>query len=192
MPVTLSGVRPLILPIALLAALALAVLYVILAGPVHAPKPPASLPHLTLAKSPQIVPSVAFSDAAGKRHLLAEFRGRTILLNLWAPWCAPCLRELPALAELSRSMPPAKFAVVAVYVGRNGAGDAKSFLAEHGAAGLPVYVDTDIALVRAFDAYGLPLTVIIDPQGREIARSLGPGEWDATDAVAYMKTLAGG
>ena len=190
MPVKLS-VRPLIL-IALCAGLALAVLYVILRAPVHAPKPPDSLPHLVLAKAPKAAPSVAFSDAAGRRHALSEFRGRTVLLNLWAPWCAPCVRELPALAGLSKSAPAAKLAVIAVDVGRGGPDDARTFLAEHGASALTVYVDSDIALVRAFGAYGLPLTVVIDPAGREIARSVGPGDWDAPDAVTYIKTLSGG
>jgi thiol-disulfide isomerase/thioredoxin len=123
--------------------------------------------------------------------VLSEFRGRTVLLNLWAPWCAPCVRELPALAKLSRSIPPSKLVVIAVDVGRGGRDDARTFLAEHGASALVVYVDSDIALVRAFGAYGLPLSVVIDAQGREIARSIGPGEWDAPDAIAYMKRLSG-
>jgi thiol-disulfide isomerase/thioredoxin len=190
MPEKLS-IRPLILAV-LCAGLALAVLYVILRAPVHAPKPPDSLPFLVLATSPKAVPSVAFSDAAGRRHALSEFRGRTVLLNLWAPWCVPCVRELPALTGLSRSIPATKLTVIAVDVGRGGADDARTFLAEHGASALTVYVDSDIALVRAFGAYGLPLTVVIDPRGREIARSVGPGQWDASDAVAYMKSLAGG
>jgi thiol-disulfide isomerase/thioredoxin len=135
---------------------------------------------------------VAFSDTAGHRHALSEFRGRTVLLNLWAPWCAPCVRELPALAKLSRSVPASKLTVIAVDVGRGGPEDARAFLSEHGASALSVYVDSDIALVRAFGAYGLPLSVVIDPQGREIARSVGPGDWGAPDAVAYLRTLAGG
>jgi thiol-disulfide isomerase/thioredoxin len=188
MPEKLS-IRPLIISV-LCAGLALAVLYVILRAPVHAPKPPNSLPFLVLATSPKAVPSVAFSDAAGRRHALSEFRGRTVLLNLWAPWCVPCLRELPALVRLSKALPPPKLTVIAVDVGRGGPADARSFLAEHGAAVLPVYVDSDIALVRAFGAYGLPLTVMIDPSGREIARSVGAGAWDAPDAVAYLKQLA--
>lgn len=190
MPVKLS-VRPLILAV-LCAGLALVVLYVILLAPVHAPAPPESLSRLALAKTAKTVPSVAFTDATGKRHELSEFRGRTVLLNLWAPWCAPCVRELPALAKLSRSIPASKLMVVAVDVGRGGPDDARTFLAEHGASALAVYVDSDIALVRAFGAYGLPLSVVIDPSGREIARSVGPGEWGAPDAVAFMKKLAGG
>ncbi len=188
MPVKLS-VRPLIIAV-LCAGLALAVLYVILSAPVHAPKPPDSLPRLVLAKSPQSVPLVAFSDGAGRRHALSEFKGRVVLLNLWAPWCAPCVRELPALAMLSRSLPAEKLRVIAVDVGRGGPEDARRFLSEHHASALAVYVDSDIALVRAFGAYGLPLSVIIDAKGREIARSIGPGEWDAPDAVAYMRRLA--
>jgi len=173
---------------AVLAALALTgVLYWKSAAPVHA-GPPASLAPFA-GKLPVTVPAIAFSDAAGMRKSLATFRGRYVLLNLWAPWCAPCVRELPALARLKAALPKGRFAVVAVDVGRGTTADARSFLDAHGAKALDTYTDTNIALLRVFGAFGLPLTVLIDPQGREVGRAVGPAAWDSPDSVEYFKGL---
>jgi hypothetical protein len=99
------------------------------------------------------------------------------------------VRELPALARVKAAVPKDRLSVVAVDVGRGTPADARSFLDAHGARALDAYVDSNIALLRAFGAYGLPLTVLIDPQGREIARSVGPAAWDAPDAIAWFKAL---
>jgi thiol-disulfide isomerase/thioredoxin len=175
----------------LIAAAALFVLYGMRGNAVHADAgPPAALAPFTLAKAPAPVPQVAFSDAAGARQSLAAFKGHYVLLNLWATWCAPCVRELPALAHLKAALPKNGLAVITVDVGRGTPADARSFLDSHGAKALDAYVDSNIALLRAFGAYGLPLTVLIDPQGREIGRAVGPAAWDTPDAIAYFKTLA--
>ena len=187
---TLSGSRSLFVPIALAGALAIAVLYVILAAPVHAPPPPAVLSRLTLDRTPHKAPAVGFLDGSGRRHALSEFRGRTVLLNLWATWCAPCIRELPALAKLSRAVPARRLTIVAVDVGRDGPDKARAFLAAHDAAALAIYLDSDLSLVRSFRAYGLPLTVLIDPKGREIGHAFGAEDWSSPDAIAYLKRIA--
>ena len=169
---------------------ALAVLYVILSGPVYAvAQPPEALARLKPEKRPQTVPAVAFSDGAGRRHMLSEFRGRYVLLNLWATWCGPCVRELPALAALQAAVPKGQLTVIAVNVGRSGAAETTDFLGSHHAANLGVYLDTAIALVRAFDAYSLPLSVLIDPEGHLVARAAGPSNWDAPTAIGYFKAL---
>jgi thiol-disulfide isomerase/thioredoxin len=175
----------------LIAGVALAVLYVIHAGPVHAlARPPAELAALKASDKPMAVPEVAFVDAAGKRHMLAEFRGRYVLLNLWATWCAPCVKELPALAQLGQAVSPDRLSVVAVNVGRSSMAETAQFLKTHRAGTLAPYADSNIALMRAFGAFGLPMTVLIDPQGREVARALGAAEWDAPASVSYFKSLA--
>jgi thiol-disulfide isomerase/thioredoxin len=155
---------------------------------VHA-GPPASLSPFVAGKAPSAVPTVAFSDAHGNRISLSQLKGRYILLNLWATWCAPCVRELPALARLQGAAGSARFEVIAVDVGRGTASDARAFLDDHGAKGLATYVDANLALLRAFGAYGLPLTVLIDPSGREIARASGPAAWDSAESVAYFRAL---
>ncbi len=169
------------------AVVGLVVLYLNMPAPVHdAAEKPAALAKLQPSK-PQAVPDVAFTDATGKRLGLADFKGRYVLLNLWATWCGPCVKELPALATLSRDAP--EVTVVAVNVGRSTAPETLAFLKAHKADRLNVYTDGNVALMRAFTAYGLPVSVLIDPKGREIARALGPAEWDAPEAVAYFKAL---
>jgi len=152
--------------------------------------PPASLAPFTAAASPQTVPAVAFSDASGNRVALSQLKGHYVLLNLWAPWCAPCVKELPSLARLQSAVPKDRLEVVAVDVGRGTVADARSFLDAHEAKVLATYVDSNLALLRAFGAYGLPLTVLIDPQGREIGRALGPATWDSPDSIDYFRALA--
>ena len=178
---------------AIAALVALAVLYGTRHGAVHAsPVPPASLAHLVPAKQPKAVAAVSFTGADGAKHALSSFKGRYVLLNLWAVWCGPCVKELPALARLQAAIGQKNLVVVPVDVARGTQADAAAFLKEHGAASLPAYIDTDLAMMRVFGAYGLPLTVLIDPRGREIARAEGPAQWDSPDAIAWIRTVTKG
>ena len=140
------------------------------------------------SEAPKPVAGVAFADAGGRMRRLDEFRGRYLLLNLWATWCAPCVRELPALSRLQAAAGTKAIQVVPVNVGRDTAVATAAFLAKHHVA-LPVYLDNNSAFLHAFGAYGLPLTVLIDPQGREVARAIGAVSWDAPEAIAYFKSL---
>jgi len=172
----------------ILAGAVAAVLYEMKLRPVHERELlPTALAHLELQPAPKSVPSVGFTEANGKRDTLASFRGRYLLLNVWATWCAPCVRELPALATLKERLPG--LTVVAVNVGREDAAHTQEFLKEHGAASLAVYLDSDIALLHAFNMQGLPFSLIIDPNGREIARAVGPCEWGTPAAVSYLRSL---
>jgi thiol-disulfide isomerase/thioredoxin len=180
--------RPVVIAVALAVIVAgLVVLYVIPSGPVHAPP---SLAVLAAEQPGAPVPDVAFTDGNGKRHLLSEFRGHYVLLNLWATWCAPCVKELPALQRLQDGMAGSNFVIVPVNVGRADALDTAKFLTAHDAGKLSVNVDTTLALMRTLHVYGLPVTVILDPKGREIARAEGPAVWDDPEAVAYFKDLS--
>jgi thiol-disulfide isomerase/thioredoxin len=175
---------------ALVVIAGLAVLYGKMRATVHASAtPPASLAQLVPAKTPQTIPEVAFEGADGSRHSLAEFKGKYVLLNLWAVWCAPCVKELPALAKLKSELPPGRMDVVAVDVARGTPNDAKVFIESHGASKLATYIDPQLTLMRAFGAYGLPLTILIDDKGREIARAVGPADWDAPESIDYFKSL---
>jgi len=154
-------------------------------GPVHAPD---TMAHFSLTEHPAPLPAVTFSDLAGKRHTLAEFKGRYVLLNLWATWCAPCVKELPTLAKLQAAMGD-KLAVIPVDVGRNETKDSAAFLKSHGAGALPVYRDSDIMLVRTLQAYGLPLTILIGPDGKEVGRAAGEADWGADASVEYLQAI---
>ncbi len=185
---TLPRFRPLTIAVAIGAAAFLVVLYGMSTLSVHAP--PDSLQPLKLTRQAQPVPSVVFADVHGNLHTLGEFKGRLVLLNLWAPWCAPCVKELPALAALQQALPKDRFAVVAVDVGRDTPEEAGGFLAAHEARALPAYLDSNTSLFRAFGAYGLPLSVLIDAKGHEIARAEGPVDWSAPQSMSYLKWLA--
>ena len=169
------------------ALLLLGVLYGMTAFTVHAPPP--TLAGLQLENQPRPVPDVAFSGPDGRIASLRDFKGRYVLVNLWAPWCAPCAKELPALARLQRAIAAERLVVVAVDVGREGLGEAQDFLAAHHAGALPVYVDGNAALLTALGGNNLPLSVLIGPDGHEIARTEGPCDWSAPDSVAYLQAL---
>jgi len=191
MPVTLTRTHYIVIAAVIAVLAAAGVLYEMRGGAVQQMAgPPASLAPFAAAKAPLAVPQVAIDDAEGTRLALSAFKGKYVLLNLWATWCAPCVRELPALAKLKASVPSDHFDVVAVDVGRGTAADARLFLDSHGAKSLGTYVDSNLALLRAFGAFGLPLTVLIDPQGREIGRAVGPAAWDSPDSIAYFADLS--
>jgi thiol-disulfide isomerase/thioredoxin len=151
--------------------------------------PPATLAALTLEKSPKPAPSIGFSDVAGGRHALGELKGRYVLLNMWATWCAPCVSELPALAQLKSAVPG--LVVIAVDLGRDKAPEADAFLKSHHAGTLGTFVDNEITMMRSFGVAGLPTTVLIDPSGKVIARAEGPAQWSAPESVDYFKELTG-
>jgi thiol-disulfide isomerase/thioredoxin len=150
--------------------------------------PPPSLAALVLQKDPKPAPAVTFTDAAGSRHALDAFKGRYVLLNLWATWCAPCVSELPSLALLQANAPGLK--VLAINADTTKV-DAGAFLKSHGAGSLPVYLDSEHMMLRSFVVPGLPTTVLIGPDGKVVARAEGPAEWASPEAVSYFKRITG-
>jgi thiol-disulfide isomerase/thioredoxin len=133
-------------------------------------------------KAPEDLPEVKFLDASAKERTLADWRGKVVLLNLWATWCLPCRKEMPALDRLQRELGSDQFQVVAVSVDRTGLDGARKFLADTGAETLALYADPTARMGAALRAAGLPATLLLDRQGREIGRLLGPAEWDGEDA----------
>ncbi len=142
-------------------------------------------------KQPEPLAEVAFQDANGKPRTLADWKGRVVLLNLWATWCAPCRKEMPGLANLQKELGSARFEVVALAVDRAGSEVAGKFLASIRADALALYIDPTARVGTALRAAGMPTTLLIDPQGREIGRLTGAAEWDSADArrliAAYLK-----
>jgi thiol-disulfide isomerase/thioredoxin len=169
-----------------------AVLYGIIGRNVHATaRPPAVLDKLKLTQGRPEAPDIGFVDAMGKPFNLADFHGRYVLVNLWATWCAPCINELPELARLQKELPQDRITVVPIDVlERLDAEKLGEFLMTHRADGLPVYIDRDRATQRGFIANELPLTVLIDAQGREVARAAGGQKWDDPASAAYLKAIS--
>jgi thiol-disulfide isomerase/thioredoxin len=169
-----------------------AVLYGIYALSVHgASQPPPVLSRLKLTDGRPQVADVSFSDANGKQVKLADFRGRYVLLNLWATWCGPCIEELPSLAHLRTEVPQNQIAVIPVDMERLKTAQVEDFFARHGLHGLPIYIDKNYAVMRGFVANELPLTILIDAQGREVARAAGAEKWDDPASVAYLTKISG-
>ncbi len=154
--------------------------------------PRAPWPAFLVHKERLAVPEISFQDASGKARSLAEWRGRVVLLNLWATWCGPCREEMPELARLQAELGSPDFEVVALSMDRGGAEVAAPFLAKIGAGSLSLYLDPSGKALHAFSAIGLPATILIDRQGREIGRLLGPARWASPEAFTLIRNGAAG
>ncbi len=199
---------------AVAAVLGFAAVYVTLGRPDNAAPPPKSAPSpvsvnqplpsgpgsnalskgemaaFVFRKEPEALPDFKFQDGSGKERTLAEWRGKVVLLNLWATWCLPCRKEMPALDRLQKELGSDKFEVVAISIDRKGMEASRKFLTDTGVKHLALYLDGTARLNSELRVVGLPATLLIDGQGREIGRLLGPAEWDGEDAVRLIRSAA--
>jgi len=136
-------------------------------------------------------PEIAFTDAAGRPLSLADFHGKTVLLNFWATWCAPCVKEMPSLDRLQQRLGSDRFVVVAISVDREGLDVVRPFLAKTQIQSLATYVDPKGASMRAFGVRGLPTTFVIDRTGREAGHIEGQAAWDTPQAEALIRYYLG-
>ncbi len=133
------------------------------------------------------VPDLSFKDSSGADIKLKKWQGRVVLLNLWATWCAPCRREMPTLNDLQKQLGSKDFEVVALSVDRKGLDASAVFLKETGSDSLGLYVDATAQSLEDLQAFGLPVTLLIDRKGREIGRLLGPAEWNSAEALTLLR-----
>ena len=145
--------------------------------------------NFVLRDAPAPVPELSFTDGEGKPQSLADFRGKIVLLNIWATWCLPCRKELPTLDRLQAALGGADFEVVMLSVDRRGLEVVKKFYAEIGIQHLAIHIDTSSRAGFALATEGLPTTLLIDRQGQDIGRLIGPAEWDAPDMVDFLKSI---
>ena len=145
--------------------------------------------NFALHETPREVPELAFADAEGREVTLDDFRGRTVLLNVWATWCPPCVKEMPMLDALQAELGGEDFHVVALSIDRAGPDAVREFYDRTGVENLPLYIDESSRASAALGAFGLPATLLLDPQGREIGRLIGPAEWDAPEMVAFLRGI---
>jgi thiol-disulfide isomerase/thioredoxin len=134
---------------------------------------------------PQPAPAVEFTDMDGKPAALADFKGRPVLVNLWATWCQPCLKEMPELAAFAKRL-DGKLRVAAISEDRGGAGTVAPFLAKHDFAGLSFYLDPKGAATQAFAVRGLPTSLLIGPDGKLLGKVEGAAEWDKPEMQAAL------
>ncbi|MDX8450713.1 TlpA disulfide reductase family protein [Mesorhizobium captivum] len=137
--------------------------------------------------TPAAVPQISFADDAGQPKTLAEYSGKVVLLNIWATWCAPCRKEMPTLDRLQAELGGPDFEVVALSMDRKGLDVVKKFYAEIGITHLALNIDTSAKAMFTLGAVGLPMTLLIDRDGKEIGRLIGPAEWDAPDMVDFIR-----
>jgi thiol-disulfide isomerase/thioredoxin len=147
------------------------------------------LARLSFKFAGQPAPVVAFIGPGGQPMSLAAFRGKAILVNLWATWCAPCVTEMPALDALQAALGGDKFQVVAINMDADQVEAAKEFLSDHTLAHLPLYADPKLLMDPALAAPGIPASVLYDPQGKEIARLYGAVDWASPEARALIERM---
>ncbi len=146
---------------------------------------------VTMATSPLRLPDLAFEDENGKPKKLSDWRGKTVLVNLWATWCVPCRKEMPALERLEAKLGGPKFEVVAINIDTRDPEKPKIFLKEANLTRLGYFSDRNAKVFQDLKAIGralgMPTSVLVDPEGCEIGTIAGPAEWGSEDAIKLIK-----
>jgi thiol-disulfide isomerase/thioredoxin len=144
---------------------------------------------IILRDKPKPVQAIQFVDGEGKSRGLSDFRGKSVLLNIWATWCVPCRKEMPALDHLQAALGGPNFQVVPLSIDRGGADVVRKFFVEIGIKKLGVYLDVSGDATRKLSVVGLPTTLMVDREGREIGRLIGPAEWDEPTNIEFVKCI---
>ena len=140
-------------------------------------------------KEPEPIGEVKFVDGTGANRTLAEFKGRVVLMNIWATWCVPCRKEMPALDKLQAALGSDKFEVVAMSVDRAGVAASAKFLESINVTSLKLYADPTARLNGVLKVFAMPSSILIDAQGREVGRLLGEADWNSDDAKKLIKSV---
>ncbi len=139
--------------------------------------------------APKDLPPLNFVDEAGAAKDNGVFKGKVTLLNLWATWCAPCRKEMPELSKLQKELGGADFQVVELSEDLKGYAASAKFLKDVGADNLTLYADDKASAIDALAAPGLPVTLVLNRDGKEVGRLLGPAPWDGEEAKAIIKAV---
>jgi thiol-disulfide isomerase/thioredoxin len=145
---------------------------------------------LAVHAEPMAVSALPFVGPEGD-VTLADFEGKVLLVNFWATWCAPCREEMPSIAALGEAFAPEDFVVITIATGRNPAPAIEKFLGEVGLEEMPVYTDLKQQLAREMGVMGLPVTILIDREGQEVARLTGGADWNSESARAIIAAMIG-
>lgn len=143
------------------------------------------------AETPKPVPSLTFTDGEGRRVDLSDLKGRVVLLNLWATWCGPCVKEMPSLDRLQAKLGGEAFQVVALSLDRGGRDVVAPFYDKTGVKSLATYLDPTSSSMKALGLRGLPTTLLVDRDGNELGRVEGAVEWDSPAVVAFLRKSLG-
>lgn len=150
-----------------------------------------SVGRFKLEQPPKPMPDFAFLDGEDKPRTLADYKGKTVLMNFWATWCNPCVKEMPSLNKLQAAMDKEKFLVLPLSLDGPSRPKVKPFYAEKKLDHLGIYFDKGRKSMKVFDVGILPTSILVDAQGRELGRLEGEAEWDTPEALALMKAATG-
>jgi thiol-disulfide isomerase/thioredoxin len=151
--------------------------------------PAAALAQMDVTEEGRELRDFSFTDADGQTLTIRDFRGRVVLLNVWATWCVPCRQEMPTLDRLQGLLGGPDFHVLPLSIDRAGYEVVRRFYNEIGIENLGLYLGEERATMSAFGVIGLPTTLLINRDGREIGRLVGPAEWDSAEAVALFRSV---
>lgn len=147
---------------------------------------------LVVHSAPKMAGVANFLDENGDAHELADYKGKVVLVNFWAVWCAPCRKEMPSLDALEQALGGEDFQVVPIATGRNRLPGIKKLFTDVGVTSLPILTDPRQGLAREMGVLGLPATVLLDREGREVARMTGDADWNSDSARAIIEALIAG
>lgn len=139
--------------------------------------------------TPRPVPEITFENGDGEPMTLADFRGKVIVLNIWATWCPPCRREMPTLDRLQAELGSERFEVLALSIDSAGPSVVREFFAEEGIEHLALYIDTSARALPRLDIRGVPTTLMVDAEGCEVARLIGEADWATPAMLDYFRGL---
>ncbi|MCY4206982.1 MAG: TlpA disulfide reductase family protein [Roseovarius sp.] len=144
---------------------------------------------LVVHSTPLKTPETGFISENGDVASLPDYRGKVVLVNFWATWCAPCRKEMPEISKLQSILKSGDFEVLTIAVGRNTLPAMQRFLKQINVDNLPLHTDPRMQLSRAIGVFGLPVTVILDRSGREVARLQGDADWSSESAIGIITAL---
>jgi len=160
-----------------------------IAAPARSELSVGQMQNFTFFDSPKQMNGISFVDAQGRKLGLEDFRGKFVLVNLWATWCGPCRREMPSLDRLQARLSGDEFTVLALSQDRKGVAAVEKFLTQVGIKNLGVFVDSSARSARTLGAIGLPTTILLNKEGGVIGRLIGPAEWDSDEAVRLIEII---
>src|SRR5579863_7632100 len=146
---------------------------------------------LSFLDQPRRIPDIRFADGEGHALSLSDFRGRPIVLNIWATWCVPCRKEMPTLDRLQQALDKSALLVLPLSIDRQGAAAVRRFYRQLGLKALGVYVDPSGEAANQIDAPGIPITLLLDRGGHEVGRKIGPADWASPQMIGILRRHLG-
>ncbi len=138
---------------------------------------------------PTVAPPLRFADAKGRQLTLADYHGHTLVVNLWATWCGPCIAEIPSFAALVPQLKDSGVLILPISIDLTGAAVVRPFFARHGIRDLPILLNPDGSNMQALNSNGIPVSVVINPLGQLVARLDGAANWNTPGTIAFLRGL---